>query len=240
MTDDRLIVALDVPDAISGLALAEKLGDAVNFYKIGLGMLTGGGLALANELKQEHGKRIFLDMKLFDIGATVEAAVRGLAQFDLDFLTVHGDPYVVAAAREGVGGHQTKILAVTILTSLDRADLDAALIRDGAIPDLVQTRAARAFEAGADGIICSPQEAALVRALPEAAGKLIVTPGVRPAGSAPGDQKRIMTPAQAIAAGADHVVVGRPIWADADPRSAALKIRAEITSPQASRPNSGR
>lgn len=240
MTDDRLIVALDVPDAISGLALAEKLGDAVNFYKIGLGMLTGGGLALANELKQEHGKRIFLDMKLFDIGATVEAAVRGLAQFDLDFLTVHGDPYVVAAAREGVGGHQTKILAVTILTSLDRADLDAALIRDGAIPDLVQTRAARAFEAGADGIICSPQEAALVRALPEAAGKLIVTPGVRPAGSAPGDQKRIMTPAQAIVAGADHVVVGRPIWADADPRSAALKIRAEITSPQASRPNSAR
>ncbi len=237
MTDDRLIVALDVPNAVAGLALAEKLGDAVSFYKIGLGMLTGGGLALANELKQEHGKRIFLDMKLFDIGATVEAAVRGLAQFELDFLTVHGDPYVVAAAREGAGGHDTKILAVTILTSLDRADLDGALIRDGAIPDLVQARAANAFEAGADGIICSPHEAALVRALPEAEGKLVVTPGVRPFGSAPGDQKRIMTPAQAIAAGADHVVVGRPIWAVPDPRDAALEILAEMKSPQAARPN---
>ena len=114
MSDDRLIVALDVPDALAGLALAEKLGDAVSFYKIGLGMLTGGGLGLANELKQEHGKRIFLDMKLFDIGATVENAVRGLAQFDLDFLTVHGDPNVVRAAKEGASGKDLKILAVTI------------------------------------------------------------------------------------------------------------------------------
>ncbi len=127
--DDRLIVALDVPNAVAGLDLAGRLGDAVGFYKIGLGMLTGGGLALANELKQEHGKRIFLDMKLFDIGATVEAAVRGLAQFDLDFLTVHGDPHVVAAAKQGAAGSNLKILGVTILTSLDRADLDAGLIR---------------------------------------------------------------------------------------------------------------
>ncbi|MEP5376070.1 MAG: orotidine 5'-phosphate decarboxylase / HUMPS family protein, partial [Hyphomicrobiales bacterium] len=103
MSDDRLIVALDVPDALAGLKLAEQLGEDVGFYKIGLGMLTGGGLALANELKQEHDKRIFLDMKLFDIGATVESAVRGLAQYDLDFLTVHGDPYVVRAAQEGKG-----------------------------------------------------------------------------------------------------------------------------------------
>ena len=123
MSDDRLIVALDVPNALEGLALAEKLGDTVSFYKIGLGMLTGGGLALANELKGEHGKRIFLDMKLFDIGATVEAAVRGLAQFDLDFLTVHGDPHVVRAAKEGAAGSSLKILGVTILTSLDRGDL---------------------------------------------------------------------------------------------------------------------
>ncbi|APE44765.1 orotidine 5'-phosphate decarboxylase [Sulfitobacter alexandrii] len=237
MTDDRLIVALDVPDALSGLSLAEKLGDAVGFYKIGLGMLTGGGLALANELKQEHGKRIFLDMKLFDIGATVEAAVRGLAQFDLDFLTVHGDPYVVSAAREGAAARETKILAVTILTSLDRADLDGALMREGAIADIVQARAGRAFEAGADGIICSPHEAALVRGLPEAAGKLIVTPGVRPVGSDAGDQKRIMTPAQAIASGADHVVVGRPVWKAADPRQAVEDILAEMQSPQASHPN---
>jgi orotidine-5'-phosphate decarboxylase len=228
--DDRLIVALDVPDAVSGLALAERLGDAVGFYKIGLGMLTGGGLALANELKAEHGKRIFLDMKLFDIGATVEAAVRGLAQFDLDFLTVHGDPNVVRAAREGAGGSEMRILAVTILTSLDRADLDAALIREGAVPDLVVERAARAFAAGAHGVIASPQEAAAIRALPEATGRLIVTPGVRPAGAAPGDQKRIATPAEAIRAGADHIVVGRPIHRAADPRAAALAVQAELAA----------
>ena len=120
MPDDRLIVALDVPNLLQGMEIAKALGDSVSFYKIGLGMLTGGGLALANELKQEHGKRIFLDMKLYDIGATVEAAVRGLVQYDLDFLTVHGDPQVVAAAAMGKGGTNTKILAVTILTSLDR------------------------------------------------------------------------------------------------------------------------
>ncbi|MGH1331630.1 MAG: orotidine-5'-phosphate decarboxylase [Paracoccaceae bacterium] len=226
--DDRLIVALDMPNAIQALELATRLGDAVGFYKIGLGMLTGGGLSLANELKQEHGKRIFLDMKLFDIGATVEAAVRGLAQFDLDFLTVHGDPHVVRAAREGAAGSKTKILAVTILTSLDRADLDAALIRDGAVPDLVIERAARAFEAGADGIIASPQEAAAIRALPEAKGKLIVTPGVRPAGADLGDQKRVATPGQAIADGADHIVVGRPIWRADDPVAAAKAVLAQL------------
>ncbi|MGB7268605.1 MAG: orotidine-5'-phosphate decarboxylase [Albidovulum sp.] len=228
--DDRLIVALDVPNALAGLKLAETLGDAVSFYKIGLGMLTGGGLALANELKGEHGKRIFLDMKLFDIGATIEAAVRGLAQYDLDFLTVHGDPHVVRAAKEGAGGKDLKILAVTILTSLDRADLDAGLIRAGDIADLVGERAARAFAAGADGVIASPQEAALIRALPEAAGKLIVTPGVRPMGAALGDQKRVATPAMAVASGADHVVVGRPIWAAADPKAAAKAILAELSA----------
>ncbi len=235
--DDRLIVALDVPHAVAGLELAGQLGDAVSFYKIGLGMLTGGGLALANELKQEHGKRIFLDMKLFDIGATVEAAVRGLAQFDLDFLTVHGDPHVVRAAREGAAGSDMKILAVTILTSLDRTDLDAALIQPGDIPDLVATRAARAFETGADGVIASPNEAAMIRALPEAENRLIVTPGVRPAGAEHGDQKRIATPAQAVAAGADHIVVGRPVHRAADPRAAALAIVDELRSAQAVTPN---
>jgi orotidine-5'-phosphate decarboxylase len=237
MSDDRLIVALDVHNAIEGLKLAEALGDAVSFYKIGLGMLTGGGLALANELKGEHGKRIFLDMKLFDIGATVEAAVRGLAQFDLDFLTVHGDPHVVRAAKEGAAGKDLKILAVTILTSLDRSDLDASLIKAGEIPDLVTERAARAFEAGADGVIASPNEAAMIRALPESEGRLIVTPGVRPAGADKGDQKRIATPANAIAAGADHIVVGRPIHKAPSPRAAAEQILAELMSPQARTPN---
>ena len=228
MSDDRLIVALDVPNAIAGLELAAKLGNAVSFYKIGLGMLTGGGLALAQELKDEHGKRIFLDMKLFDIGATVEAAVRGLAQFDLDFLTVHGDPHVVRADKEGAANSDMKILAVTILTSLDRADLDASLLKAGDVQELVIERAARAFEAGADGVIASPQEAALIRALPEATGKLIVTPGVRPAGAALGDQKRVATPAQAVTDGADHIVVGRPIWQAQDPAEAARAVLAEF------------
>lgn len=228
--DDRLIVALDVPNVLQGMEIAEKIGDAVSFYKIGLGMLTGGGLALANELKQEHGKKIFLDMKFFDIGATVENAVRGTAQFDIDFLTVHGDPYVVEAAKQGASGSNMKILAVTILTSLDRADLNGALIKAGDIRDLVQERAGNALRAGADGVICSPQEAALVRALPEANGKLIVTPGVRPTGAALGDQKRVATPAQAIQDGVDHMVVGRPIWQAANPRQAALAIQHEIAN----------
>ncbi len=230
LSDDRLIVALDVPNVVAGMDLAQKLGDAVSFYKIGLGMLTGGGMALANELKGEHGKKIFLDMKFFDISATVEAAVRGVSQFDLDMLTVHGDPHVVAAAREGARGSNMKILAVTILTSMDRSDLDGALIKAGDIVDLVQERAGRAFDAGADGVIASPQEAALIRALPESAGKLIVTPGVRSVGAALGDQKRVATPAQAIKDGADHIVVGRPIWQARDPRAAALAITAELAS----------
>jgi len=227
--DDRLIVALDVPDALAGLKLAERLGDSVSFYKIGLGMLTGGGLALARELKDAAGKRIFLDMKLFDIGNTVEAAVRGLAAQNLDFLTVHGDPHVVRAAAEGKGGSGMQILAVTILTSLDRADLDAGLMQAGDVADLVVERAGRAFNAGADGVIASPREAAAIRALPESRGKLIVTPGVRPAGAALGDQKRVMTPAEAIAAGADHIVVGRPVTQAADPRQAARDITAGLT-----------
>lgn len=226
--DDRLILACDLDNVVQGLALADRLGDAVSFWKIGLGMLTGGGLALANELKQERGKRVFLDMKLFDIGATVEKAVRGIAQHELDFLTVHGDPQVVRAAAEGKSGTGLKILAVTVLTSLDRADLDANLIKAGDIHQITLERAAKALEAGADGVIASPQEAALIRALPQAAGKLIVTPGVRPAGAATGDQKRIATPRDAILAGAHHIVVGRPIWAAPDPAAAARAILAEL------------
>lgn len=228
--DDRLIVALDVPNIVQALELVGKLGDSVSFYKIGLGMLTGGGLALANELKHEQGKRIFLDMKFFDIGATVEAAVRGIAQYDLDFLTVHGDPQVVRAAGEGKKGKPTKILAVTVLTSLDRADLDANMIVPGDLSQIAVERAARALAAGADGVISSPQEAAAIRALPEAKGKLIVTPGVRPAGAATGDQKRIATPAQAVGSGADHIVIGRPIWAAPDPAAAARAVVRELAS----------
>lgn len=227
-SDDRIIVALDVPNILDGLALADTLGDHVSFYKIGLGMLTGGGLALANELK-ERGKKIFLDMKFFDIGVTVEKAVAGIAQYDLDFLTVHGDPHVVRAAIKGRGASGLKILAVTILTSLDRADLDDCLIVEGEVQDLVIQRARNALLAGADGVIASPQEAALIRALPEAKGKLIVTPGVRPAGAALGDQKRVATPAQALKDGADHLVIGRPIWAADDPVQAIKDVLAQIS-----------
>jgi orotidine-5'-phosphate decarboxylase len=226
--DDRLIVALDVPDAVAGLALADRIGDAASFYKVGLGMLTGGGLALARELKDERGARVFLDMKLFDIGATVEAAVRGLARFDLDLLTVHGDPQVVRAAAEGAAGSRTRILAVTVLTSLDRGDLDDAMIRAGDLHDIAVERAARALAAGADGVIASPQEARAIRALPEARGRLIVTPGVRPAGADRGDQKRVETPRAALENGADHVVVGRPVWRAPDPRAAVLSMLSDL------------
>ncbi len=224
---DALIVALDLPHAVAGEAMADRIGEAASFYKVGLGMLTGGGLALALALK-DRGKRVFLDLKLFDIGATVEAAVRGLAAHDLDFLTVHGDPHVVRAAVAGRGRSATRILAVTVLTSLDRGDLDEGMIAPGAVGAVAVERAARALAAGADGVICAPSEAAAIRALPAARDRLIVTPGVRPAGAAPDDQKRVATPAAAIRAGADHVVIGRPIWAAADPAAAARAVAAEI------------
>ncbi len=224
---DRLIVALDLPNALEALRLVKTLGDEVTFYKVGLGMLTGGGLALADELKQT-GKRVFLDLKLFDISATIEAAVAGLAQYEMDFLTVHGDPHVVRAAVAGRGQTGMRILAVTILTSLDRDDLDLSLMRPGAVEDLVVERARLALLAGADGVIASPQEARAIRDLREAEGKLIVTPGVRPLGSAKGDQKRISTPGGAIRQGADHIVVGRPIWQAADPARAAREIQQAL------------
>ena len=230
MSDDRLIVALDVPNIIAGMDVVNKLGATVSFYKIGLGMLTGGGLALADELKQEHNKRIFLDLKLFDIGATVEAAVKGIAKYELDFLTVHGDPNVVKAAKEGAADSNLKILAVTILTSLDREDLNANMYKPGNISDLVVERADRAFQAGADGVIASPLESKRVRDLVSSSDKLIVTPGVRPEGAELGDQKRISTPGVAIKNGSNHIVVGRPIIRSSDPKAAAYNILTEINS----------
>ena len=230
MSDDRLIVALDVPNIIAGMDVVNKLGATVSFYKIGLGMLTGGGLALADELKQEHNKRIFLDLKLFDIGATVEAAVKGIAKYELDFLTVHGDPNVVKAAKEGAADSNLKILAVTILTSLDREDLNANMYKPGNISDLVVERADRAFQAGADGVISSPLESKRIRGLVSSSDKLIVTPGVRPEGAELGDQKRISTPGVAIKNGSNHIVVGRPIIRSSDPKAAAYNILTEINS----------
>ena len=224
--ENRLIVALDMPDALQALEMAERLTPDVGFFKIGLGMLTSGGLAVLMELK-EKGLSTFLDMKLFDIPATVEHATRGLTQIEPDFLTVHGDPHVVSAAVAGRGDSKTKILAVTILTSLDREDLDNALIQPGDIAEITTLRAQRALAAGADGVITSPREAALIAALPEADGKLIVTPGVR-LHEANDDQKRTATPRQALAEGATHLVVGRPITQAADPLAAARDILADM------------
>lgn len=230
---DRLIVALDTPagapNALAGGQMVERIGDSATWWKIGLGMLATGGMGLALEL-MERDQKVFLDLKLFDIGQTIENAVRGVAALEPHYLTVHGDPQVVAAAAEGRGPRRTKILAVTILTSLDRDDLDAMLIQPGEVRALTIERARRALEAGADGVIASPQEAEAIRALPEAAGRLIVTPGVRPAGAALGDQKRVATPGSAISAGADQIVVGRPIVAAADPAAAARDIQAEIAA----------
>ena len=227
-SDDRIIIALDVPNAVLGLNIVNQLGDAVSFYKIGLGMLTGGGMALANELKQDLNKKIFMDLKLFDIGATIERAVKGLTQYNIDFLTVNGDPQVVSAAVQGKKTTDTKILAVTFLTSLDREDLNKNLIKEGSINELVLERSIKAFEAGADGVISSPHEAHMIKGLSEAQGKLIVTPGIRPLGFNSEDQKRVMTPDAALANGADHIVIGRPVIKAKNPHLEIKKILETI------------
>ncbi|MCY3880175.1 MAG: orotidine-5'-phosphate decarboxylase [Rhodobacteraceae bacterium] len=222
--DHRLILALDLPGTDAARGMVEKLGESVGFYKIGLGLLTAGGLQLAHELKHRHQKRVFLDLKLFDISTTVREAVKGVTELAPDFLTVHGDPHVVSAAVEGRGSAPTKLLAVTILTSLDRSDLDRSLIAPGRIQELSIRRAEHAFDCGADGVICSPLEAAAIRALPSGAGKLIVTPGTRPQGAGQNDQRRIATPEEAIRNGADHFVIGRPVTQSADPGATVRSI----------------
>lgn len=216
---DKLIVALDVPSYDDARDLVIALGDTVSFYKIGLELLFADGLTLARELVNE-GKRVFLDLKFLDIGNTVERAVANAAVIGVDFITLHGhDTKTVAAAVRGRGGAPLKLLAVTVLTNLDQRDLDEqGLVTSPA--ELVLKRARIAQAAGADGVIASGQEAAGLRA---SCGPdfLIVTPGIRLPGGEAGDQSRITTPADAIGAGADHIVVGRPITAATDPKAAA-------------------
>ena len=225
--DPRLIVALDRPTRGEAETLVERLGDAVGFYKVGLQLFaTGDGMALARTLKAA-GRQVFADWKLHDIGATVEKAAAVLAGSGAcDFLTVHAEPQVLAAAVRGRGAALLKILGVTVLTSLDDADLEAMGYGLG-VRALVERRIRQAREAGADGVIASPHEAALAREI-GGPGFLVVTPGVRPAGAALDDQARAAAPADALRAGASHLVVGRPITGAADPRAAAESIAGEM------------
>ena len=222
-----MIVALDMPTIEGARQLVNELDDTVSFYKVGLELLFAGGLDLARDLRRQ-GKRVFLDMKLLDIANTVEKAAANIASLGLDYLTIHGtDSKTLEAAARGRGGSRLKLLAVTVLTNLEKPDLEQQGIRGMAPADLVAHRARLARAARIDGIVASGHEAALIRA-EVGPGVLIVTPGIRLAGGAAGDQARVMTPGKAIAAGADLLVVGRPITEADDPRAAAAAFIAEI------------
>ncbi|WP_034468205.1 orotidine-5'-phosphate decarboxylase [Afipia sp. P52-10] len=229
---DRLIVALDLPSVAEAEAMVARLGDHVSFYKIGMELTYAGGLPLAERLIGS-GKKVFIDLKLHDIPNTVERAARQIARLGASFLTVHAYPQSMKAALAGVAGSKLKLLAVTVMTSYDDADLAAAGYSLG-VKELVSRRALQARDAGIHGLILSPEETESIRAL-VGPGMALVTPGIRPAGTAIGDQKRIMTPARAIAGGADHLVVGRPVTEAADPVAVADAIVADIAAAQAQR-----
>jgi orotidine-5'-phosphate decarboxylase len=222
---DRLIVALDLPELAAAEAMIARLGDSVTFYKIGYQLGYAGGLPLVRRLA-DAGKKVFVDLKLHDIGNTVARGVESIAKTGATFLTVHAYPQTMKAAVEGRAGSGLKLLAVTVLTSYDDGDLHAAGYRLG-VSDLVEARAQQAQVLGVDGIVSSPEEAASLRKI-VGHQMVLVTPGIRPAGSTSGDQKRIMTPARAISAGADYLVVGRPILEAGDPKAAAEAIQVEI------------
>ena len=224
---DRLIVALDLPSVAAADAMVTRLGDAVSFYKIGYQLAYAGGLSLAETLLRA-GKQVFLDLKLHDIGNTVGHGVESVARLGATFLTVHAYPQTMRAAVAARAQSNLRILAVTVLTSYDDADLaDAGYATT--VAALAAKRAAQARDIGVDGLVCSGEEAARLRTI-VGPGMTLVTPGIRPAGADSGDQKRIMTPAAAIAAGADHLVVGRPVVAASDPKAAAQAIVAEIAA----------
>jgi orotidine-5'-phosphate decarboxylase len=224
---ERLIVALDVSSVAEAEAMVARLGDAVVFYKIGYQLGFAGGLAFAERLAGA-GKRVFVDMKLHDIGNTVAQGVKSVARLGASFLTVHAYPQTMHAAVDARAGTSLRILAVTVLTSHDDADLAAAGY-DFTVSELVAERAAQARDIGVDGLVCSAVEAEMLRPT-LGPGMVLVTPGIRPAIADADDQKRIMTPAAAIAAGADYLVVGRPVVAAADPKAAAEAIVADIAA----------
>lgn len=222
---DRLIVALDLPHVDAAEAMIARLGDSVTFYKIGYQLAYAGGLPLVRRLA-DVGKKVFVDLKLHDIGNTVAKGVESVAKLGATFLTVHAYPQTMKAAVEARSGSSLKILAVTVLTSYDDSDLHAAGYRLG-VSETVEARARQAQVLGVDGLVCSPEEAS---SLHEIVGDhmVLVTPGIRPAGTAAGDQKRVMTPRRAIAAGADYLVIGRPVMEAADPKAAAEAAHEEI------------
>ena len=222
---DRLILALDLPSVAAAEAMVTQLGDAVTFYKIGYQLAFAGGLAFAETLVRAN-KRVFLDLKLHDIGNTVGKGVESVAKLGATFLTVHAYPQTMHAAVDARKGSGLRILAVTVLTSYDDGDLAAAGY-DFTVPELVAERAAQARDIGVDGLVCSGEEAGNLRTIVDE-GMVLVTPGIRPADAEKGDQKRVMTPSAAIAAGADYLVVGRPIIAASDPKAAVEAIIAEI------------
>jgi orotidine-5'-phosphate decarboxylase len=222
---DRLIVALDLSSVEAAEAMVVRLGDSVTFYKIGYQLAYAGGLPLVRKLA-DRGKKVFIDLKLHDIGNTVARGVESIAKLGATFLTVHAYPQTMKAAADARTGTDLKILAVTVLTSYDDDDLHEAGYRFG-VSDLARARARQAELLGIDGLVCSAEEAAALRKMIGHRMSL-VTPGIRPTGSSSGDQKRIMTPARAIAAGADYLVVGRPVLEAADPKVAAEAIQAEI------------
>ncbi|WP_315702226.1 MULTISPECIES: orotidine-5'-phosphate decarboxylase [unclassified Bradyrhizobium] len=222
---DRLIVALDLPGLSEAEAMIARLGDSVSFYKVGYQLAFAGGLSLVPKLAA-GGKKVFVDLKLHDIGNTVMHGVESIARLGATFLTVHAYPQTMKAAVEGRGGSGLKILAVTVLTSYDEADLAAAGYRAG-VSELVEMRAQQAQSLGVDGLVCAGEEVSGLRNI--VGNRLcLVTPGIRPAGAAVGDQKRVMTPARAIGAGSDYLVVGRPVIGASDPKAAAEAIHAEI------------
>jgi len=221
VSDPRLYVALDLPSISDAEAMVTTLGDSVESYKIGLQLLPIGGIALGQKLKAE-GKQVFYDFKLHDIGATVEKATRSIAQLGADILTVHARPDVMTSAIKGRGNSRLNIIGVTVLTSLDKTGLEDIGYHDTA-EDLVMRRVKQAKQAGMDGVVSSPLEAAAIRAVvPD--DFIILTPGVRMPGSERGDQKRVASPGEALRFGASHIVVGRPITAAQDPKAAALAI----------------
>lgn len=226
-TQDRLIFAMDVPEADQARKLAEQLGDAVTFYKLGLELMMAGGYFQLIDWLTDHEKKVFVDLKFFDVPATVGRAVARLARRGATFATVHGNQGIMEAAAEAKG--DLKILAVTALTSLDRGDLDDLGFQCD-VGQLVLSRARRALEAGCDGVVASGLE---LRAMRREVDRqlLIVTPGIRPVDNRPeDDQKRVVTVEQAFADGADYIVVGRPIRDAADPRAAAEAIQQTIAS----------